>query len=273
MNVPLQWTVEPAVIACLVAPASVYAAGVRRMTREQRVPSAGASRALAFCAGIGLLVVALLSPLDAWAERSFAAHMAQHLILMMIAPPLLVLGRPIVTALWALPGGSRRAVAAWWNDDILARPAADFILGPMFAWVAASAALWFWHLPVPYAYAYDDAWAHALEHLAFFFGGVLFWRVVIGHSQSRRLSLGATMLFVATFAMHSGMLGALLIFGPRVFYAVHAIAPPWSPFNPLEDQQLAGILMWLVNGAIDLGALAALFVAWLASSERRALPA
>ena len=87
--------------------------------------------------------------------------------------------------------------------------------------------------------------------------------------QSRRLSLAATMLFVLTFAMENGMLAAILTFAPRVLYAPHVAAPPWSPLTPLEDQQLAGVLMWLVTGLIDLGVLAALFVAWLRSGERR----
>jgi putative membrane protein len=83
--------------------------------------------------------------------------------------------------------------------------------------------------------------------------------------------LGATMLFVVTFAMENGMLGALLIFAPKILYAVHAVAPASSSRTPLEDQQLAGVLMWSVSGIVDLAVLGVLFVAWLRSSDRRVL--
>lgn len=269
--VPLSWNAEPVVVGCLAASGLLYARGALRLRGEHRWPVAGSARATAFAAGIVLLAVALLSPLDAWAEASFAAHMGQHLILMMIAPPLLILGRPIVTALWALPQPSRHRVARWWRRSRAWRLAIDFIRSPLIAWLAASAALWFWHLPRPYERGLHDPVAHALEHLSFLVSAILFWRVVIEDPQSRRLSLGATMLFVATFAMQNGMLGAILIFAPRVLYPAHAIAPGWSAFTPLEDQQLAGVLMWLVTGLIDLIVLGVLFVTWLASSERRGL--
>lgn len=269
--VPLAWNAEPAVVGCLAATSLLYAGGVLRLRSEHRWPTAGPARVWAFAAGIVLLVVALLSPLDAWSEASFAAHMGQHLILMMVAPPLLLLGRPIVTALWALPQPSRQRVARWWRRSHTWRPAIDFVRSPLVAWPLASLALWFWHLPKPYERGLHDPVAHASEHLSFFFSAILFWRVVIEDPQSRRLSLGATMLFVATFAMQTGMLGAILIFAPRVLYSDHAIAPAWSALSALEDQQLAGVLMWLVTGVIDLTVLGVLFVAWLASSERRAL--
>lgn len=271
MNVPWAWDFVPGVVVCLGLVALIYAAGACRLHRERRKRKGWRLQAVAFGSGIGVLSIALLSPLDAWAGWLFAAHMTQHLILMMIAPPLLILGRPIAVGLWALPRGARAAVGARWRNDAVGRPSIDLLQSPLVAWVLATAALWFWHLPKPYTVAFEEGWPHTLEHLSFFFGGILFWRVVIEHPQSRRLSLGATMLFVATFAMQNGMLGALLVFAPRVLYAVHAVAPPWSPFTPLEDQQLAGVLMWFVTGAVDLGAMGLLFVVWLASSERRVL--
>ncbi len=195
--------------------------------------------------------------------------MAQHLILMMLAPPLLILGRPVVVGLWALPRNGRHAVAGWWKRSRAVRPVVDWFLSPLVAWLAASAVLWFWHLPKPYGLAFTAPIAHALEHLSFFLTSILFWRVVIADPQSRRLSLGATMIFVMTFAMENAMLAAILIFAPMVLYAVHAVAPEWSPLTPIEDQQLAGVLMWSVTGVVDLVAAGWLFVTWLASSERR----
>lgn len=269
MTMPSQWQYEPGVLVPLAAATIVYTAGVTRLVVEQRWPRAGTARASAFAAGIGLLVVALVSPLDRWADALFSAHMAQHLIVMMVAPPLLVLGRPAVVSLWALPRRPRRAVAARWRRGTALGRIAGAVRNPLFAWAAASLALWFWHLPRPYAAAFDEAWIHVAEHLSFFFSAIAFWRVVVGDAQSRRLSLAATMLFVLTFAMQNGMLAAILTFAPKVLYAPHREAPTWAALTPLEDQQLAGILMWLVTGLIDLGVVAALFLAWMRSGERR----
>ncbi len=268
-SLPWLWYAEPVVCVLLATGSLIYLAGIARLKSEQRLPTAALSRGLAFAAGIVLLVVALLSPLDRWGDEMFSAHMAQHLILMMVVPPLLILGHPIVVALWALPHGGRRAVAAWWQTSRMIRPAIDWIRSPLVAWLAASGALWFWHLPKPYGLAFTEPIAHALEHLSFFLASIVFWRVVIEDPQSRRLPLGATMIFVVTFAMENAMLAAILIFAPRILYVVHAVAPAWSPLTPLEDQQLAGVLMWSVSGLADLVALAWLFVAWLASSDRR----
>ncbi len=266
---PWQWDADPLVIGLLLVVAAAYVAGAARQWRERRRPQSAVLRAAAFGAGILVLVMTLLSPLDAWGDELFAAHMAQHLMLMMVAPPLLVLGRPFLVALWALPSTGRRAVGAWWLHGRRLRSAIDLLLAPLTAWLLASAALWFWHLPQPYGLAFRIPAVHAAEHLSFFLASILFWRVVIDGPRAGRLSIGATMIFVVTFAMENAMLAALLIFAPRVLYAVHASAPAWSGLTPLEDQQLAGVLMWAVTGVADLLALCLLFVALLASAQRR----
>lgn len=268
-SLPWGWNAEPVVCLLLVAVSLIYLAGVWRLKSEERLPKAALSRGLAFAAGILLIALVLLSPLDAWGDELFSAHMAQHLILMMVAPPLLILGHPVAVMLWALPRERRHAAAGWWRRSGVVRPFVDRARSPLVAWLAASGVLWFWHLPKPYGLAFTEPIAHTLEHLSFFLTSILFWRVVIEDPQSRRLPLGATMIFVVTFAMENAMLAAILIFAPRVLYDVHAIAPAWSPLTPVEDQQLAGVLMWSVTGVADLVALAWLFVAWLASSDRR----
>lgn len=264
-----RWEGDPIVGVLLTALVAIYVAGLLRQRRERRLPQATWTRAAAFVAGIALLVITFMSPLDAWGDRLFAAHMAQHLMLMMGAPPLLVLGRPVVVALWALPAAGRRAVGAWWLRSRRLRGASGFIRSPLAAWLLASAALVFWHLPGPYVQAFENTWAHVLEHLSFFLTAMLFWRIVVKDPQSSGLSLGATMIFVVTFAMENAMLAAILIFAPRVLYPVHAVLPAWSPLTPLEDQQLAGVLMWSVTGVVDLVALCLLFAALLAGRGRR----
>jgi putative membrane protein len=269
VGIPWEWDGDPLVSLLLLAVAAVYGTGLTRQWRERRLPQSALRRAAAFGVGILLLVVTLLSPLDVWGDQLFAAHMAQHLILMMLAPPLLVLGRPFVVALWALPAGGRRAVGVWWMRSRRLRALIGFLLGPLAAWLLASAALWFWHLPRPYELAFERPGVHVVEHLSFFLTSILFWRIVVDGPQSGRLSIGGTMIFVVTFAMENAMLAALLIFAPRVLYSVHSATPAWSGLKPLEDQQLAGVLMWAVTGLVDMLALCLLFVALLASAQRR----
>jgi putative membrane protein len=268
-RIPWQWDVDPFVSGLLLVVAAAYVAGSSRQWMERRQPRSAAARAAAFGAGMLVLVMTLLSPLDAWGDELFAAHMAQHLMLMMVAPPLLLLGRPFIVALWALPAAGRRTVGAWWLRSRRLRSAIDVLLAPLTAWLTASAALWFWHLPQPYGLAFRIPAVHAAEHLSFFLTSILFWRAVIDGPRTGRLSIGATMIFVVTFAMENAMLAALLIFAPKVLYSVHRSAPAWSGLTPLEDQQLAGVLMWAVTGAVDLLALCLLFVALLASAQRR----
>ncbi|HET7838024.1 MAG TPA: cytochrome c oxidase assembly protein [Variovorax sp.] len=269
MPPPWVWELDPVVCSLLLVASVLYGAGLARQWREHRLPKDATPRALAFAAGIVLLVLALLSPLDAWGDRLFVGHMAQHLILMMAAPPLFVMGRPVVVALWGLPRLARRAVGAWWLRSRAMRPLVDLAGAPLTAWLLVSAALWFWHLPKPYGWAFVSPVAHALEHLSFFATSILFWHMVLRGPTSGRVSTGAVMIFLVAFAMENAMLAAILIFAPAVLYVVHAAAPAWSPWSALEDQQLAGILMWSVTGVVDLLALCLLFVAWLASSDRR----
>lgn len=224
---------------------------------------------MSFGFGVLVLVMTLLSPLDDWGDELFAAHMAQHLMLMMVAPPLLVMGRPFIVAMWALPVTGRRRVASWWLRSHRFRAAIEMLLAPLTAWLLASAALWFWHLPKPYGLAFQIPAIHAAEHLSFFLTSILFWRVVIDGPQAGRLSIGAAMILVVTFAMENAMLAALLIFAPKILYAVHASTPAWSELTPLEDQQLAGVLMWAVTGTVDLVVLCLLFVDLLDRGRRR----
>jgi len=112
-RIPWQWDVDPFVSGLLLVVAAAYVAGSSRQWMERRQPRSAAARAAAFGAGMLVLVMTLLSPLDAWGDELFAAHMAQHLMLMMVAPPLLLLGRPFIVALWAAVDCVRRSMSCW----------------------------------------------------------------------------------------------------------------------------------------------------------------
>jgi cytochrome c oxidase assembly factor CtaG len=141
---------------------------------------------------------------------------------------------------------------------------------PLLVWCLNVAALWAWHLPDMYEAAFRNNLIHAVEHASFFGTAVLFWAVVIDRSR-KALSHGARILFVFTTALQSGALGVLLIFAGEVLYRAHvATAHDWG-LTALEDQQLAGALMWIPPGFVYFIAIAILFVKWMRGVERRAV--
>jgi cytochrome c oxidase assembly factor CtaG len=262
------WTWEPFTVLLLALSGALYATGLARLWRRAGM-GLGIRRweALCFAAGWLALVLALLSPVDALGEILFSAHMAQHELLILVAAPLLVLGRPLAPFLWALPGTAREtagrlsqapAFAGFWRR----------LTAPLTVFVLHGLALWIWHLPSLYQATLDDDFIHALQHLSFFASSALFWWTLI-HGRFGRLGYGAAVLYVFLTSLHSGILGALLTFAPRLWYPIYEARTSRWGLSPLEDQQLAGLLMWIPAGVVFIVLGLALFAAWLGEAERR----
>jgi cytochrome c oxidase assembly factor CtaG len=204
-----------AVAIMLAAVAAAYVAGI----------AAGAPvplrRQAAFAAGWIALAGALAPPLDTAAAGSFAIHMLQHELVMVVAPPLLILGQPF--AAWAAVA-PRAAVAA------LAWP---LRIPPPAAWGLHAVALWAWHAPRLFDAAVGSPSVHALQHASFFVTALLFWWTVF-----RRVRAATAAIYVVTTIIHTGALAALLTFAPFALYAGTA----------LESQQLGGLIMWVPAG-------------------------
>lgn len=267
-NETLRWQWQPWLACSLAIVASFYIAGVVRLQRGgQLARIAKWWRVLAFGAGIAATVVALASPLDGIAAQSFAAHMAQHMLLMMVAAPLCALGVPADVTPWALSLAQRRGVAAWWRRRWMLGRVCNACARPWPAWLLASGALWFWHLPRPYAWALGNEFVHTIEHASFFVGAFLLWSHVADRRALRRTGHGVAIAVIATFGMHSGLLGALLTFAETPLYALRDASA--LGLSPLQDQQLAGLIMWVPAGFVHLLALALAMGDWLAESARR----
>lgn len=269
MTPDLSWDLQPWVIVSLAAACFGYGRGLLRLPQTRRGHIFGPWRVASFLAGMLVLVVALLSPLSSLDDQLFSAHMAQHLLLMLAAPPLLVYSRPIMAWMCALPHGGRRAVAGLWSGRRSLQRGTALLMNPLSVWVLASAALWFWHLPLPFRWALHNEGIHTLEHACFFLSSLMFWSVVIEPYGRRHTDYGFCLLFVATFSVQMGMLGAIVTFASRPLYTDAAALLPWG-FSPLEDQQLAGVVMWVPVGLVHLSTMAILFLAWLKHAEQRA---
>ena len=278
----LAWTWEPWVLICLCSASAGYALGLYRLRKEGRHPVAlSGAHPWAFLAGITVLFVALDSPLDEMSEQLFAAHMTQHLLLMLAAPPLLIWSRPVSAWLWAFPAARRRRIGrAWLRCGPLVQMLRIWVR-PVPAWLTCAAALWFWHLPGPYQSAWAHPGVHILEHASFFLSSLAFWNIALNprgpgagpgpaSRPGRVPGPGGVILFVATFALQNGLLGAILTFASRPLYGVHTdTALAWN-LTALQDQQLAGLIMWIPASAVHLLALSVLFVRWLTLAERNA---
>jgi putative membrane protein len=272
------WAFEPVVVAGLAASGLLYAVGVRRLWREAET-GRGVRRweVCAFAGGWLSLFVALVSPLHPWGRVLFSAHMTQHEILMLVAAPLVVLGRPLVAFLWALPIRWARAFGnwaktAWWQEFWRA------LTNPFVAWALHAVALWVWHVPALFQATLRSEWVHTAQHLSFLLSALLFWWALI-HGRRGLMGYGAGVLYMFTTMVHSGLLGALITFAGTPWYpAYNGLTASWG-LTPLEDQQLGGMIMWIPAGLVYIVAGLALFAGWLRESDatlnrraRRATP-
>jgi putative membrane protein len=262
----LVWNAVTALSLCLVA--TLYAVGVRRLWHIRAGRQTIASwQAASFALGCASAAIALLSPLDAWSDVLFSAHMAQHEILMLVSAPLMVLGRPFIATLWSLERPARETLAGFTRQRWLAA-IWQRLSGPMTVLILHAAVLWAWHLPALFELALRNESIHVVQHLGFFLTSALFWWALV-HGRYGRLGYGIGVLYVFATAMHTEILGALLTFGSRTWYPTHAARTAAAGFNPVADQQLAGVVMWIPFGVVFLLIGLALFAAWLGEAERR----
>jgi cytochrome c oxidase assembly factor CtaG len=257
------WGWEPLSIASLAISAGLYAMGLRRVGPAMHGWEIGC-----FIGGWFALFIALVSPLHPWGSVLFSAHMTQHEVLMLVAAPLIVLGRPLIVMVAALPRGIAHDLGRLSNTDSW-RSVWRLISGPFAAWLIHAVILWVWHAPPLFEATLHSEVVHALQHASFLGSALLFWWAVI-HGGKRAVGYGAAVLYMFTTAMHSGLLGVLLTLATRVWYPAYQTTTQSWGLTPLEDQQLGGLIMWVPAGVVYLIAGLALFAEWLRESERRA---
>jgi putative membrane protein len=272
------WNWEPAVWLGLGLSAWVYTRGLRALWRRGKEGRAAlAWRGASFAAGLIALFIALISPLDRLGAALFSAHMVQHMALILIAAPLLVLGAPLGPLLLGLPESMRRDLGRWWrragpNFGLRAGWRAPFG-HPLVAWSLQVFALWAWHAPGLYQAALQSELVHPFQHLSFLGTALLFWWVIMTppgktSSEAQGLGYGLAVFALFTTTLQSGLLGALITFAPRPWYAAYTTTTALWNLTPLEDQQLAGAVMWILGGVVYGLAALFLFMVWLTAIER-----
>jgi putative membrane protein len=259
---PGAWDFDPIVLTLALATVLAYARGVNLLQkrRSARLPS-WTNQAL-FYLGVFVATAAVASPLHGWSETLFAAHMSQHLLLMIVAAPLIVLGRPSAPMIAALPGALGKQVSR-----VIAgiRRRAPLLLHPVSIWALNTFVLWAWHVPALYDLALENTFVHGLEHATFLGSSLLLWGAVVGE---RPIGEGPSVLLLFATGLQSAALGALLALATTVLYSTHVVAAPTAGVNPLADQQLAGVIMWIPPGILYLSISAVLLSRMLQDNTR-----
>jgi putative membrane protein len=257
---------DPWVVLPLALSWVLYSRGTARLWRRA-APGRGvpAWRAACFTAGWAALLAALLPPLRQAGQGLFTAHMLEHELLMAAAAPLLVLGRPIGPFLWALPPIARRRfgraaqaqpVAAVWRA----------LTAPLVATVLHFAALWAWHLPLLFEAALDHPGLHRLQHISFLGSALVFWWAML---ERRPRAPGPAFGHLFVTSIHASLLGALFLFAPRPWYPRQVLGAAAWGLSPLEDQQLGGLLMWLVACSVYVVAALWILAGWIRGARPR----
>lgn len=259
----LGWTLDPWMLVPLAVAGMLYGAGAVVLWRRRGAGRSRQSwRAACYAGGWLALAGALASPLHALGEQLFTAHMIEHEVVMAAAAPLLVLARPGGTLLWALPRSLRHSIGRALRGPI-ARAAWRWLTRPLTATALHGVAIWAWHAPALFDAALADVSLHRLQHLSFLITALLFWWSLV-----RRAGHGAGVWHLFATMIHTSVLGALIALAPRVLYGAQTLqAPAWG-LTPLEDQQLAGIVMWVPAGTVYAGAALAFAALWISRSSR-----
>jgi putative membrane protein len=255
------WSEDPWLVLPLFVTAILFLIGSWRLWRRAG-PGRGITywQAACFWAGLSLIGVALVSPLHSLSERMLTAHMVEHELLMVGAAPLLVLSRPLAVFVWSLPMAVRR-----WLRSIAG---ATFVAATWALLTNASAAtllhvttIFIWHLAPMFEAAIVDPFLHKLQHASFLVTALLFWWSVLSLPR-RQYGVAGLHLFATMIAM--SLLGALLALSPELWYPSYSVSP--LGFTPLEDQQLAGLVMWVPACFVYAIAAIVLVGVWIRSA-------
>jgi putative membrane protein len=241
----ISWSPPVTTTAALILAAALYARGFYPLHREmpERFPT---WRLASFLGGIAALFVAIASPLEELDDVLLQVHMTQHLILMIVAPTFLLAGAPAIPLVRSVPPRIAKAVLGPILRSTTVRRVFAWVTHPWVCWIAFSLAMWGWHLPATFQLALrSDGW-HVVEHACFFTTGLMFWYPVLQPWPSvARWPRWAMLPYLLLADAQNAILSALLVFSGRLLYPYYATAQSIPGFTPMNDQVVAGAIMWL----------------------------
>jgi len=259
------WRLEPAVLLPLVDAALVYLWLLRRV--RSRSSRSRRRETWCFMSGLGVIAFALLSPIGRYSDQLLSVHMVEHLLLMMVAPPLLLLGAPVTLALQASAPGLRKRYLV----PVLRSRAVRILSSSILAWGLFAGVLWVSHFSGLYERSLESGVVHDLEHVLYLFAALLFWRPVVANDPAPGRLSGPARLFYLFLSMPvTAFLGMVIYGSDHVLYPHYATATAALGLSPIGDQHLGGAIMWVSAMVAMLPALGLVLYEWLDREDREA---
>jgi cytochrome c oxidase assembly factor CtaG len=269
----LSWSWRIEILLSLGLAAALHLAGRWRLRRRGGKNLVAPWRSAAYLGGLVVVAVALMSPIDTLASQFFYMHMIQHLLLVMVAPVLLWIADPMPVAMWGLPTTLRREVGNWLKPGAAFRRTLRAVTTPGLTWIYFVVVLVGWHDPNAYNAALESDLVHDLEHLTFFGTAMLFWWHLIGAAPHihKPLSRWMRVAYALSVVPANMLVGVAISFATRPIYSFYTRVARPGTMTILQDQMLAGVLMWIPGSMMYI--LAALvFLAQLLGEEERKEP-
>jgi cytochrome c oxidase assembly factor CtaG len=258
----------------VLAAAGAYFLGLSRLVvKTGRLPFEP-WRVYAATSGFAILFTALAGPFDGFAGEAFWLHMVQHLLISLVAAPLLLLASPMPAYLWALPETARLGAGELLRSTGLFRRVLGYLTWPRATVTLFVGTLYLWHMPATFNAALENAGVHYLQHFSFFLTAVLFWWPIIGPAPVRsKLSYPQRMMYLLLVVTPTALLGSIITLSRSVIFDSYIGTPEHWGMTALEDQTMAGLIMWVPGNALYLAALTAIFFTWAAKEDRKAVTA
>jgi len=256
------WTLDPVLIVPLGLALLIYVVGWRRLSKRASTPPQGAPL---FLSGGSVLTLSLVSPLHAAGERSFTMHMIEHELIMLVSTLLLASSSAGGVLAWGLPRPLRLLLGGGWKSPL--QRAWKRLTEPVTATAIQTAVMWAWHAPPLFDRALDSFGWHIAQHSSFFVASLLFWWAMF-HPRGRGSGYGVSAACLFATSLIGGALGALMSFSSSPWYADYAaMGMTGIGLDPVDDQRLAGLIMWIPGGLAHGTAALALAYKWLRASE------
>ena len=264
------WNLEPISVIALLVLAGLYFVGLKR-SKGQSMKLITWWRPVALVAGVLSLLIASLSPLHNISGSLFFAHMIQHIILIMIGPPLILLGGPIVPVMRGLPSGLRREIVIPILQNRKCRKLLEICTNPVVAWFVYVGSLWAWHTPRLYDEAVRNTGIHGLEHGFFVLASIFFWWCVIDPIPMKpKLSGGLRLLYLFLATLQNTVLGAFITLSTAPWYSSYLVSSEiLMGLTPMQDQRIGGLIMWIPGAMMYFLALSIAFFVMIFGEERR----
>ncbi len=264
LNLLTQWRPDPVAIAAIVAAGALYWRGLRAVKTGPPFPR---GRVAAFFGGLAVVALALLSPIDAYADAKFSLHMVQHVLLLFVAAPLFALSAPVTLALRAVSPNTRRRILL----PVLHSRPVRFFSNPVVAWLTFAVVQYVTHFTPLYNAALENDAVHAAEHALYLAAGLVFWWPVVALDPApRRVSHPVRILYLVLAMPLEAFLGVAILSAGSVLYAHYRTLPaPFGGAAALADQSNAGAVMWMTGDVVVLVAGLLVARAWMRHDEMR----